>query len=219
MAGGTGSAAHAGSAVGTASAVHVGTAAGTKSAVDAGSAARLWVPALRHVWLGLAVVAAALGCAVDPVDPIDYWWSVRLGELIRHLGTIPTDDSLVYTAIRGPILDGQWLARVVLSALHDAGGVELSLALRTPIAIAVALLLARMCRTAGVGPRMAAVVAGLSVILFVPGLAVRPQLFAVLPFLVVWRAAMQPPRSAIGIGLTAAAVVFWANVHGSFILI
>jgi hypothetical protein len=177
------------------------------------------MPTLEHVWLGLAVVAAALGCAVYPIDPIDYWWSVRLGALIRQLGAIPTDDSLVYTVIRGPILDGQWLARVILSTLHDLGGVELSLALRTPLAIAVALLLARACRSAGAGQRVSAVVAGRSVILFVPGMAVRPQVFAIVPFLLVWRAALRPPRSVLGMALTAAVVVFWANVHGSFILI
>jgi hypothetical protein len=177
------------------------------------------MPTLEHVWLGLAVVAAALGCAVYPIDPIDYWWSVRLGALIRQLGAIPTDDSLVYTVIRGPILDGQWLARVILSTLHDLGGVELSLALRTPLAIAVALLLARACRSAGAGQRVSAVVAGLSVILFVPGMAVRPQVFAIVPFLLVWRAALRPPRSVLGMALMAAVVVFWANVHGSFILI
>jgi hypothetical protein len=55
--------------------------------------------------------------------------------------------------------------------------------------------------------------------LFVPGMAVRPQLLAIVPFLLVWRAALNPPRSVLGIALTAAVVVFWANVHGSFILI
>lgn len=191
----------------------------TRPAVSPRTAGRLWTPSLSHVWLGLVVVAAALGCAVDSIDPIDYWWSVRLGALIRELGTIPTEDPLVYTVIRGPILDGQWLARVILSTLHDLGGVELSLALRTPIAVGIALLLARACRAAGVGQRVSAVVAALSVILFVPGLAVRPQMLAVLPFLVVWRAALRPPASLLGVALTAAVVVFWANVHGSFILV
>ena len=46
-----------------------------------------------------------------------------------------------------------------------------------------------------------------------------PQMLAVVPFLLVWRAAMQPPRRTVGIVLTAAVVAFWANVHGSFILI
>ncbi|MFN8635842.1 MAG: hypothetical protein U0893_18490 [Chloroflexota bacterium] len=189
------------------------------SDTDASLRARGWAPTMEHVWLGLVVVAASLACAVDPLDPIDYWWSVRLGSLIRQLGAIPTDDSLVYTVVRGPIVDGQWLARVVISALHDLGGVDLTLALRTVIAVTAALLLARMCRTAGAGARVSAVMAGLSVILFVPGLAVRPQLMAVLPFLLVMRAALDPPRSVLGVTAMAAVVVFWANAHGSFILI
>jgi hypothetical protein len=180
---------------------------------------RLGAPTLEHVWLGLTILAAALACALQPLEPIDYWWSVRLGALIRELGVIPADDVLLYTPVRGAIVDGQWLARVILSALHDLGGVELSLALRSVVAIAAAILLARACRVAGAGPRLSALVAGLSVVLFVPGLAIRPQLLAVLPFLVVWCAALNPPRSILGMAAVAATVAFWANVHGSFILI
>ena len=174
---------------------------------------------LTHVWPCLAVVAAALGSALQPLEPIDYWWGVRLGDLIRSLGTIPTDDPLVYTPIRGPIVDGQWLAKVLLSWLHETGGVELSLAVRSFVAIAAALLLVRASRAAGAGPRAAAVVAGFAVVLFVPGLAVRPQLFAVLPFLVVWQAAMRPPRTVVGFAGVFLAIVLWANVHGSFVLV
>ncbi len=174
---------------------------------------------LEHVWLGLVVVAAALACALQPMEPIDYWWSVRLGGDIRALGALPTTDPLLYTPVRGSQVDGQWLAKVLISLLHDAGGVQLGLALRSVVAIGAALLLAGACRRAGAGPRIAALAAGLSVILFVPGLAVRPQLLAVLPFLVVLRAALYPPRSGWGVLAVALAVIFWANVHGSFILI
>lgn len=190
-----------------------------RAAPDQHPAARAWAPTLQTVWLGLAVLAAALGCALQPMEPIDYWWSVRLGGLIRQFGALPVDDPLVYTPVRPALVDGQWLARVILSWLHDLGGVEAGLTLRTVVAVGAALLLARACRQAGAGPRISAVVAGLSVILFVPGLAVRPQLLAVLPFLVVLMAAVNPPRSLLGVASVALAVVFWANVHGSFILI
>ena len=184
-----------------------------------GRAGRTWMPALSHVWLGLAVLAAALGCALQPLEPIDYWWSVRLGTLIRQLGALPADDPLVYTPVREALVDGQWLARVILSSLHDLGGIELSLALRTVVAVGAALLIALSCRLAGAGPRLAALGAGLSVILFVPGLAVRPQLLAILPFLIVAQAAQWPPRSVLAVPGIVGVVAFWANVHGSFILI
>lgn len=179
---------------------------------------RAFVPRLSHVWAGLAVLAAALACALQPLEPIDYWWGVRLGGLIHGLGSIPTDDPLSYTPVRGPIVDGQWLARVVFSVLHDLGGVPLNLALRTVVAVATVLLLIRICRESGAGPRLSAVVAGLAGILFVPGLAVRPQLFAVVPFLLVWMAARRPPKGLVGVGLAALTVALWGNLHGSFIL-
>ncbi len=152
----------------------------------------IWRPSLLHVWAMLAVVAAALGSALQPLEPIDYWWGVRLGDLIRATHAIPTDDPLIYTPLRGQIVDGQWLAKVLLSLMHQAGGVELALALRSTVAIGTALLLIRACLAAGAGPRTSAVVAGLAAILF------------------VWIAWLV---------LVGAVVAFWANVHGSFILI
>jgi hypothetical protein len=155
----------------------------------------LRAPTLEHLWLGLAVLAAALTCALQPLESIDYWWSVRLGSLIRQLGAIPADDPIFYTPIQTPIIDGQWLARVILSFLHDVGGVQLSLALRTVVAVIAALLLTRACRRAGVGPRLAPVVATFAIILFVPGLAIRPQLLAVVAHPVRWRqSGWSPPR-------------------------
>jgi hypothetical protein len=177
-----------------------------------------WRPTLLHVWVMVAVVAAALSSALRPIESIDYWWSVRLGDVIRATHTIPMDDPLVYTPIRGPIVDGQWLAKVLLSWLHELGGVELSLALRSAITIVTALILLWACRRDGAGPRSAAITSALAVILFAPGLAVRPQLFAVVPFLLVWRAALNPPRPAVAILLVAPLVAFWANVHGSFVV-
>src|SRR5881398_1117848 len=88
-------------------------------------------PSLLHVWAMLPVLAAALGSALQPLEPIDYWWGVRLGDLIRATHAIPTGDPLIYTPLRGQIVDGQWLAKVLLSLMHQVGGVELSLALRS----------------------------------------------------------------------------------------
>src|SRR5580765_6295985 len=105
----------------------------------------IWRPGLLHVWALLPVIAAALGSALQPLEPIDYWWGVRLGDLIRATGTIPAGDTLIYTPLRGPVVDGQWLAKVLLSYAHQVGGVEVALALRSLVAITIALLLVSSC--------------------------------------------------------------------------
>ena len=176
-------------------------------------------PTLEHVWLGLALVAAALGSGLLPIESIDYWWTVKLGDLIRQNGALLTTEPLIYTPVREVPVDGQWLARVIVSIVHEAGGVELSLALRSLVAVATAGLLLRLCRDLGAGARISAGVVCLAALLYLPGLAVRPQLFAVVPFLLVLRAALVPPTSTASRLVTIGAVVFWANVHGSFVLL
>ena len=176
-------------------------------------------PTLEHVWVGIVLVIAALGSGLFPIESIDYWWTVKLGDLIRQNGGLLTAEPLIYTPVRDVPVDGQWLARVLLSLVHETGGVELSLALRSGIAVVAAGLLLRLCRDAGAGVRTSALVVCLAGILYLPGLAVRPQLFAVVPFLVVLRAALTPPTGMVGWLAVVAAVVVWANVHGSFVLL
>ena len=57
-----------------------------RAALSAAPATRLPAPTLEHVWIGLAIVAAVFACALQPLESIDYWWSVRLGSLIAAKG-------------------------------------------------------------------------------------------------------------------------------------
>lgn len=180
--------------------------------------ARLPRVSLAHVWLSAALVVAGLGSGLLPVEPIDYWWTVKLGELIWLDGALPTTERLIYTPVREPIIDGQWLAQLLLFAVHTAGGPELALALRMAVALAISVLLIRFCLTDGATVRATAVSVALAMTLVVPGLAIRPQMFAVLPFVLVARAALAPPPGLIGVLGVALVLVFWTNVHGSFVL-
>ncbi len=173
---------------------------------------------LAHVWIGVALLAAGLGSGLLPVEPIDYWWTIKLGEQIWATGALPVGDRLVYTPIREPVIDGQWLAQLIFHAVHRLGGPELALALRMAVALGAAALLMRACLVAGGGLRVSAAVVTLGSIVVLSGMAVRPQLLAILPFMVVLLAAQAPPRGLAGAAAVAAVVAFWANVHGSFIL-
>lgn len=176
-------------------------------------------PNLQHIWGALALMAAVLGSALFPIESIDYWWTVKLGDLIRRDGALLTSEPLMYTPVRDVAVDGQWLARVIISWLHEVGGLELSLALRTSVALGVAALLLQLCRDAGAGIRTSSAIVCLASILYLPSLAVRPQLLAVVPFLIVLRATLVPPSSLVGVLGVAAVVAVWANVHGSFVLV
>ncbi len=168
--------------------------------------------------MAVPLLVAGLGSGLMPLESIDYWWTVKLGELIWYTGGLPNGDQLVFTPIREQVIDGQWLAQLILYAVHRLGGVEAALALRMAVALAVAVLLLRSCVGRRAGIRAVAVSIASGLMLILPGLAVRPQMLAVVPFLIVARAATSPPSRPLPALGVAASVAFWANVHGSFIL-
>ncbi|MBA2450445.1 MAG: hypothetical protein H0V51_20715 [Chloroflexi bacterium] len=173
---------------------------------------------LAHVWLAVPLFAAGLGTGLMPVESIDYWWTVKLGELIWQAGALPDGDQLVFTPIREPVIHAQWLAQLVFYAAHSLGGPALALALRTIVALVVALLLVRIATDAGAGPRGTALAVGAGMLIVLPGLALRPQMLAVIPFLLIARASCSPPRTLAGALVLAMTFAVWANVHGSFVL-
>ncbi|MFN8525172.1 MAG: hypothetical protein U0821_18915 [Chloroflexota bacterium] len=173
---------------------------------------------LAHVWWTAALFAAGLAAGLMPIESIDYWWTVKMGDWIRQHGVLPTGDPLLYTAIREPVIDGQWLAQVLFSVAHTIDGPNVALAARMVISIAAAALMLRMCAEEGAGVRASAAGVAIGSLLFVPGLAARPQMLAVLPFLIVLRASFRPPRTVLGLVGVALIFIFWVNVHGSFVL-
>jgi len=176
--------------------------------------------ALDVVWVALAAAYPfiVLSFATLQVDDGDLWWSLALGRAVWQAGALPSAEPLAYTPAPGAYIQGQWRADVLLYGTYLLGGFALLVVLRAAIVAVVFGLLYVGCRRAGAVPA----VAGLCTVLALPlvnvGLALRPQLFALVPFVLYLEATRRPCRTGAALYALPLVMVFWANVHGSFLL-
>src|SRR5262245_36028924 len=93
-------------------------------------------PSLNDVWLAAGLVLTVAAANSFPVDQTDYWWTVKLGEGLWATGQLPAADPLAFTSTREPYVEQQWLAQLVLAAVHHLGGLDAALVLRAALLVA-----------------------------------------------------------------------------------
>ncbi|HLH23006.1 MAG TPA: hypothetical protein VK066_10810 [Chloroflexota bacterium] len=173
-------------------------------------------PSLDRLWLVVVMCTAFAVVNAFPVDQTDYWWTVKLGTELQQTRQLPTSNPLAFTPTRQPYVEQQWLAQLILSALHDRWGLAGGFILRGALFALVVGLLYYLCRRAGAISPVAGTVCAGAIVLTFPGAAVRPQLLALPLFMVflagttVWRGQRW---TLVALPL---AMVVWVNVHGSF---
>ncbi len=173
---------------------------------------------LARVWLAVALALPALVALLVPMPAVDLAYQVRAGDMILATGAIPRVDTFTFTVAGQPWTDQQWLAQVLLAAVHRLGGWELLAVLRATLVVAMVALLVAVARLRGAGLRSASVLALLAFLVAAPALALRPQLFAIVVFgalLVLVAGRERRPRLFLAAPLL---VALWANLHGSFVL-
>jgi hypothetical protein len=174
---------------------------------------------LDTVWLLIAAAYpfVVLNFTSLSVDDGDFWWTLALGKFTWAAGTLPTTDPLPYTPTPVPYVQAQWLAALLLYGTYRLGGFELLLVLRAAIVAAAFALLYLGCRRAGAAPALAGLATLLTLPLVNVGLSLRPQLFALVPFMLYLEATRRPALGATARYVLPPVMVFWANVHGSFL--
>lgn len=179
-------------------------------------------PSLVPVWLLLPVVGAFVGATLEPIPPHDYWWPLVMGRLIDATHVIPQSNIFLYTMPRdASFMNQPWLAQWsmfrVFDAFGHAGGVWLrNLFLLLAWALALRTMWRRTPHAMAVGAT-----ALVCVLLTMPVVTVRTQMFAFVPFAVLLATvfgAAQDSRRTWWLFLNVPIMVFWVNTHGTFIL-
>lgn len=177
---------------------------------------------IDHLWP--LVILAALGFYVSliPLPPNDFWWHLKIGELIYTQRAIPTTNMFAWTLpADAPFTYGAWLGELLLYALYRWGGLELVIFARNVLVLAAFWLAARAawerCGSWRLVTPALALAAGMSL----NNLIVRPQIWSFplfgLYLYLLTRYSLGRLRAGWLLVLPPL-MAFWVNAHGAFIL-
>lgn len=155
------------------------------------------------------------------IEPHDFWWHVRTGQITAETGSIPTTDSFSFVTSGTRFVNEPWLAQVTLFELFAHAGlaaVILVHALTISTGYALVWRMAKR-RDDGASARTANVALA-SIIAAAVGAAhwgVRPQSFSLLLFGALVAAMTSHARGNVK-ALYWAIPIFalWTNLHGGF---
>src|SRR5262245_27959181 len=80
---------------------------------------------IEDLWLGLPVFVLLWKTFLFPVPVLDFWWHLKLGEVIAGAKSIPETDMFSFTAAGQPFIVQNWLAELIYYGLHRLGGLPL----------------------------------------------------------------------------------------------
>jgi hypothetical protein len=169
-------------------------------------------------WVRLALVPALafIALAVDRQYLMDFWHHLARGRAMAEQGRLVDRDLFTFTVAGQPFQDVNWLSQLAYYALYQAGGlalVQVANALAVALTLlALVLLCRRRCGSLGV-----AAAAGVFTFLGLwQVLAVRPQTFSLLLFVVLYDLLDRARADRRWLVLPPLLLALWANLHGAF---
>ena len=178
---------------------------------------------LSGIWwivLPLAIFCIAI---LRPIQPNDFWWHIRTGQIILETGQIPTTDAFSFTRSGETWINQSWMMQVILYYIYSHSGIArdsgLAMVLMVHgllIASGYTLVLRQVGRQWGVRVGVLATAFGAAV--GIMNWAVRPQAvsflyFGFLIYLIEEHRAGRQAKLWWSVPLFA----LWVNSHGGFI--
>jgi len=177
---------------------------------------------VEHLYAIEALAIVGFFAALWPLWPHDFWWHLKIGQVITEEGRIPDTNMFAWSlAPDTPFFYGAWLGEWLLYQLYRLGGLEFIVLARNALAVGAFSLVALEARRRSGSWRLAGLVVALGAVMSAENLVVRPQMW-VWPLFALncvvlsrYAAGRLPPWALIGV---VPVVGVWTNVHGSFML-
>jgi len=176
-------------------------------------------PGSTTLWAGALLLLLFAALAVQPLQPPDFWWHLKVGEIVLDQGRIPQEDLFSYTVTGQPYIYQSWLAGVIFALFFRLGGPAAIVVMNAVLLTTAYALLRRACYLESSHPHVATACAFAAVVISAGNWAARPQSFSTLLFALFLLLLVRFRREGRGPWwLFPALTALWANLHGAFIL-
>ncbi len=154
-----------------------------------------------------------------PINDPDVWWHLRAGQHIWENAAIPRTDPFSFTSQGHPWVAHEWLAELVYYLLYRAGNFYGLVIGNTVLLGGIFLLLFKLIRLRTAQPLLSAVLTMITAALSPVFWVYRPHLpgyLCLLGFLYLLELYKAGHRK--GLWLLPPIMIFWVNIHGSYII-
>lgn len=177
---------------------------------------------IDQLWLLVILAGFGVFVSLTPLAPNDFWWHLKIGQLINQNGSIPSTNIFSWSLPADtPFTYGAWLGEYLLYLLYKLDGLDLVEFARTLLVLIAFWLVGYEAMHRSHSWRIAALVTTPACIITINNLIVRPQIWSFLPFMVYYillsRFAQGQLRGRWLLTLPLL-MAFWVNAHGAFIL-
>jgi hypothetical protein len=121
---------------------------------------------LEHLWLALPFFLIVTKGFLFPLPLLDFWWHLKMGEIIVTTHSIPRTDLFSFTAAGKPFIIQNWLSEVIYYKIYELGGFPLLVLLNTVLLAAALLPVYLLCREATSRTKLAVFAAFMAAFVF-----------------------------------------------------
>lgn len=172
---------------------------------------------LTHLWLGLPVFLLICKSLVFPLPLLDFWWHLKMGEIIVGTKSIPRTDIFSFTAAGQPFIAQNWLTEVLYYLVYRLGGFALLICFNVALLVAAFLPVYKLCREAS-ARLWIAVLSGCVVAFGMYG-NMRPQVVSFVLFSTfLWILHDFRDRGKDRLWPLPVLMLLWVNLHGAFVV-
>jgi len=74
----------------------------------------------EHLWAILPFAIAWFAASIDMIEPFDFWWNVKSGQIMAQTRSFLSTDVLAWSPVREPYYNPQWLSQLLFYAAYHA---------------------------------------------------------------------------------------------------
>lgn len=175
-----------------------------------------------QLWPWIILAAFGFYVSLVPLLPNDFWWHLKIGEIIFQQRTIPQTNMFSWALpASAPFTYGAWLAELLFYLLYRLGDVALISCVRTVLVLVAFGLIGIEAQRQARSWRLATLPLLFLTLMTLNNLNVRPQIWSWVPFALFYLLLSRFAEGELDqrwLLLLPLLQIFWVNVHGTFVL-